>query len=51
MYARRADGPIIPQLRDAADDSCFETYSEDEGKVEVYTLEAREKWDRCFDGF
>ena len=51
VYARRHDGPIIPKLSGASDDSCFERYSEDEGQVDIYTQEAREKWDSAFEGF
>ncbi|KFZ01230.1 hypothetical protein V500_00849 [Pseudogymnoascus sp. VKM F-4518 (FW-2643)] len=51
VYARRHNGPIIPKLSGASDDSCFERYSEDEGQVDIYTQEAREKWDSAFEGF
>ncbi|ELR04668.1 AGC/PKA protein kinase [Pseudogymnoascus destructans 20631-21] len=51
VYARRHDGPVIPKLSGASDDSCFERYSEDEGQVDIYTQEAREKWDSAFEGF
>lgn len=51
VYARLHNGPIIPKLSGASDDSCFERYSEDEGQVDIYTQEAREKWDSAFEGF
>lgn len=51
VYSRSHDGPIVPKLSGASDDSCFERYSEDEGQVDIYTHEARERWDSAFEGF
>ncbi|KAL8725026.1 MAG: hypothetical protein Q9166_007625 [cf. Caloplaca sp. 2 TL-2023] len=51
LYYRKVKGPIIPQLRHAADTSCFEEYPNEPEQRSVYTKEMASKYDHEFKDF
>jgi protein kinase A len=50
VYNRKYRGPIIPPLRFRGDTQCFDTYPDEEDRVE-YTEDMREWWDEAFEDF
>ncbi|KAG6149810.1 hypothetical protein E4U28_007082 [Claviceps purpurea] len=51
LLSRRRQGPIVPPVRYPGDAQCFETYSEEDGKRDVYTSDMAQKYDQYFADF
>ena len=51
LYHRRKKGPILPEIKHAADTSCFDEYEDAPEKKSVYTSDMAEKYDREFKDF
>lgn len=51
LYHRRNKGPIVPEVKHAADTSCFDEYEDAPEKKTVYTADMAEKYDKEFKDF
>ncbi|KAJ2895288.1 putative camp-dependent protein kinase catalytic subunit protein [Zalerion maritima] len=51
VYERRANGPILPNVRFVGDAGCFDIYPEEDVNVQTYTYEMKMKYDHLFEGF
>lgn len=51
MYQRRTKGPIVPEIRHAADTSCFDQYDDAPESKTVYTADMCDKYDKEFKDF
>ena len=51
LYYRKMKGPIIPELRHAADTSCFDEYDPPPERHSVYGHDMAHKWDDSFKDF
>lgn len=51
LYERRVKGPIIPELKHAADASNFDDYDAEPQRSSVYTKELEKKYDHEFRDF
>lgn len=51
VYARKHQGPIIPNVRFPGDAQCFDIYPEEDATRSEYTPEMREKYDDFFKDF
>ena len=51
MYQRRSKGPIIPEIKHAADTSCFDQYDDAPESKTAYTPDMCDKYDKEFKDF